>query len=551
MHLSQKDEGRQMSKNALIRGTLILTAAALITRVLGVAQRIPLQRILDDAGMATYGIAYNIYGILLIIATVGIPSALSKQIAEYHALGQFYEAKQTYLASRDFSIVAGMGAALLLYAIAPYYANYISHDPDSTLAIRAIAPALLLFPLISIMRGYFQGLQFMSPTGLSQVSEQILRVGVALLLPLYLLSAGYSRETAIAGASFGAVAGSFGAIAVMMYFFQKTKTKREEELNQQGPIGILPRKQIYKKLLQTAIPISLASTAIPFIYFIDSSTVISLLQADLGYLDAKNMLGILTGRAQALAAIPPILAIALSSAVLPAVASAYSNRNMDQVSQMSSLSLRLTLVTGAPLALYLTAATFAVNGFLFGNLEGSWVIAALSFGSIFQMLMMTSMAILQGLGKTTLPMWHVFVAILVKWGLNLILAPHLGIYGIILATTVSFIIIFSLNWIAIQRLVALKILSERWPGFLLSAVGLVVSVGLVYIGLEAWISPEWPAFVRYGLICVATAIVGFPIYFGLLIFRGGINTEDMAYLPKRVQRIFMKEELFEKKRANE
>ncbi|MEW9671340.1 oligosaccharide flippase family protein [Ammoniphilus sp. 3BR4] len=540
-----------MSKNALIRGTLILTAAALVTRVLGVAQRIPLQRILDDAGMATYGIAYNIYGILLIIATVGIPSALSKQIAEYHALGQFHEARQTYQASRDFSIVAGVAAALLLYAIAPYYAMYISHDPESALAIRAIAPALLLFPLISIMRGYFQGLQFMSPTGLSQVSEQILRVGVALLLPLYLLSAGYSREVAVAGASFGAVAGSFGAIAVMIYFFQKTKIKREEELAQQEPISTLSRKQIYKKLLRTAIPISLASTAIPFIYFIDSSTVISLLKPHMGFLEAKNTLGILTGRAQALAAIPPILAIALSSAVLPAVASAYSNRNMDQVSQMSSLSLRLTLVTGAPLALYLTAAAFPVNGLLFGNLEGSWVIAALCLGSIFQMMMMTSMAILQGLGKTTLPMWHVFAAIIVKWGLNLALAPWLGIYGIILSTTVSFVIIFSLNWMAIQRLVPLKILSERWPGFLLSAIGLMVSVGFVHLGLEAWISSAWPVFVRYGLICLAAALVGFPIYFGLLVYKDGINAEDMAYLPRRLQRIFNKEERVEKKRANE
>ncbi|RXT03691.1 polysaccharide biosynthesis protein [Ammoniphilus sp. CFH 90114] len=541
-----------MSKNALIRGTIILTIAALITRVMGVAQRIPLQRILEDEGMATYGIAYNIYGILLIIATVGIPSALSKQIAEYHALGQFHEAQQTYQASRTFSIFAGVAAAVLLYAAAPFYAIHISHDPEAILAIRAIAPALLLFPLISIMRGYFQGLQFMSPTGLSQISEQFLRVGVAVILPLYLLSVGFSREVAVAGASFGAVAGSFGAIAVMIYFTYKTKQKREEEQRAQAKYETLSRNQIYRKLLKTAIPISLASTAIPFIYFIDSSTVISLLKPSMGFEEAKATLGILVGRAQALAAIPPILAIALSSAVLPAVASAYSNKDLKQVSQMGSLSLRLTLLTGAPLALYLTAAAFAVNGFLFGDIEGSWVVAALCFGSIFQMLMMTSMAILQGLGKTTLPMWHVFAAIVVKGLLNIVLAPWIGIYGVILATTISFLIILFLNLRAIQQLVPLQILSERWRGFLWSSVALVASVWPIYMGLEAWITIDWPVFVRYGLICLATALVGFPVYFGLLLLLGGMNAEDLSFLPGRVRKILgrvlrKKEQELEKK----
>lgn len=525
-----------MSKNALIRGTLILTAAALLTRVLGVAQRIPLQRILGDEGMATYGIAYNIYGILLIIATVGIPSALSKQIAEYHALGQFHEAQQTYQASRLFSVLAGVTAALLLYAAAPFYAIYISHDPESILAIRAIAPALLLFPLISIMRGYFQGLQFMSPTGMSQISEQILRVGVAVLLPLYLLSAGYSREVAVAGASFGAVAGSIGAMAVMIYYTYRTKAKREEERSAQPTYETQSRGQIYRKLLTTAIPISLASTAIPFLYFIDSSTVIPLLQPSMGFSDAKNMLGILTGRAQALAAIPPILAIALSSAVLPAVASAYSNGNLKQVSQMGSVSLRLTLLTGAPVALYLTAAAFVVNGFFFGNLDGSWVIAALCLGSVFQMLMMTSMAILQGLGKTTRPMWHVFAAILVKAILNLVLAPWLGIYGIILATTVSFVIILWLNLRAIQALVPLEILAQRWKGFLWASLALVGSVWFLYLGLEAWITPAWPPVLRYGLMGIITAGIGFPLYLGLLLRKGGMSSEDTNFLPAKIRR---------------
>jgi stage V sporulation protein B len=526
-----------MTRNTLIRGTLILTLASFVTRILGVAQRVPLQRILGDQGMATYGIAYNIYGILLIVATVGIPSALSKQIAEYQTLEKYHEAKQTYEASRNFALLTGVFAALFLYIISPYYAVHISNDPEATLSIRAIAPALLLFPVISIMRGYFQGLQSMSPTGISQVVEQILRVGVALIFPLALFQAGYSSEVAIAGASFGAAAGGVGALAVMLYFFSKTERSRSRQVRKQKSWETLSRKEIYTNLLKIAIPISLASTAIPLIYFIDSSTTISLLKSHMSPIDAKNMLGILTGRAQSLAAIPPILAIALSSAVLPAVASAYSQKDLEEVNRMGSLALRLTLLTGAPLALYLTAAAMPVNGFLFSDTAGSGVIALLCFNSIFQMLMMTSMAILQGLGKTMVSMWYVFAGIALKGILNPILAPFFGIYGIILATSFGFILIMMLNIRAIRQIAPLRIMGVRWKGFVLASVVMVLLDWFASLVLHPIVSIHLPHFLLYGFICAVTAVIGFPSYALLLFKIKGITEEDLKHLPKRVRRL--------------
>jgi stage V sporulation protein B len=532
-----------MTRNTLIRGTLILTLASFVTRILGVAQRVPLQRILGDQGMATYGIAYNIYGILLIVATVGIPSALSKQIAEYQTLEKYHEAKQTYEASRNFALLTGVFAALFLYIISPYYAVHISNDPEATLSIRAIAPALLLFPVISIMRGYFQGLQSMSPTGISQVVEQILRVGVALIFPLALFQAGYSSEVAIAGASFGAAAGGVGALAVMLYFFSKTERSRSRQVRKQKSWATLSRKEIYTNLLKIAIPISLASTAIPLIYFIDSSTTISLLKSHMSPIDAKNMLGILTGRAQSLAAIPPILAIALSSAVLPAVASSFAKKDMVEVKRTGSLALRLTLLTGAPLAFYLTTGAVAVNGFLFSDTAGSGVIAALSFSSIFQIMMMTAMAILQGLGRANLPMWYVFAGVATKAILNLIFAPLFGIYGIILATTCCFIVILALHIRAITRICPLQIMGNRWKGFLMASSGMLVAVWAVFGALNAVLPAHWPHFVVYGIICAVMAVVGFPVYALLLLWGKGMNENDIAYLPGPVRKIYARRKI--------
>jgi O-antigen/teichoic acid export membrane protein len=221
-----------MSKNSFLKGTLILTLAAVVSRVLGVGQRVPLQHIMGNDGMTLYTISYNIYSMLLIIATLGVPSALSKQISEYTAIGQYHEAHQTYKAARNFALVTGLLMFAFMMIIAPYYAEY-ALAPQAELAIRAIAPAMLLFPLIAIMRGYFQGLQFMQPTGLSQIMEQILRVATAVTLPLVLLSIGYNKDVAVAGASFGAVTGSIAAVAVMMYFYKKRRDVQKKLLTSQ------------------------------------------------------------------------------------------------------------------------------------------------------------------------------------------------------------------------------------------------------------------------------------------------------------------------------
>jgi stage V sporulation protein B len=191
-----------VSKDSLVKGTVILAGAAFVARVLGVIQRIPLQNMLGDAGMASYGIAYNLYFLLLTVATVGIPSTLSKLIAEQHALGRVAEANRIYRAALFFAIGAGVITTALLYLLADSYAG-LSGDPEAKLSIWALAPAMLLFPIIAMMRGYFQGHQQMMPGGSSQVVEQILRVGTAILFAYMLLHATDSIENAAAGASFG------------------------------------------------------------------------------------------------------------------------------------------------------------------------------------------------------------------------------------------------------------------------------------------------------------------------------------------------------------
>lgn len=172
-------------------------------RVLGLVQRVPLEHLLGSVGNASFTIANNAYLMLLTVATAGIPSTLSKMVSERYALNRPSEARRVYHAALLFAAAAGIIITVVLYFGAPYFAEKVAGVPQSALAIQALAPALLLFPAIAMMRGYFQGRGNMTAGGISQIVEQVARVATAILLAFIILKLGYGDREVAAGASFG------------------------------------------------------------------------------------------------------------------------------------------------------------------------------------------------------------------------------------------------------------------------------------------------------------------------------------------------------------
>ncbi|MFD2670686.1 putative polysaccharide biosynthesis protein [Marinicrinis sediminis] len=530
-----------MSKDSLIKGTIILAGAAFVARFLGLLQRVPLQNMLGDEGMASYGLAYNIYFLLLIVATAGIPSALSKLVSEKLALDQVEEANRIYRAAVYFALTAGVVITALLYVGAPFYATHVAEIEEAAWAIRALAPAMLLFPLIAIMRGYFQGHQQMMPGGLSQIVEQILRVVTAVVLVYLLLSWDYSLEWAAAGASFGGVMGAAGAFAVMLFYGRRHRKKRlqqqaQMETSERAEHTPMSYRSIYKAIFRLSIPISLISLAVPMIYFIDSSIIVPLLKGDLGMEEAKDVVGILTGRAQSLAGIPPIMAIALSMSIVPVVSSAYAKKDMAEVNRKASQALRISVLSGLPLVLILALAARPINGLLFTDLEGTAIMAWMTVSSMFQILMMTSSAILMGMGLTKAPMLNVGVGIVVKLVGSYGLAPYFGIFGIIVSTMACFIVTMLLNLMVLRKTVRYHVLGKRWPGTLLTTA-LLVGAGIVLERTAfATIATDWIKLDYFlnGLITGASLMLLYPV---LMWVTKAFRPEDVQMLPARIQRL--------------
>ncbi|MFC4103038.1 putative polysaccharide biosynthesis protein [Paenibacillus xanthanilyticus] len=532
-----------VKKDSLIKGTIILAAAALVARVLGLFQRIPLDYMMGSQGGVYFGIANSLYLLLLLVATGGIPSAISKMVSERYALGKPREAQRIYGAALRFGMLAGVIMASLMFLLAPLYAEYVSKEEGADLSIMAIAPALLLFPVIAMMRGYFQGRQMMAAGGISQIIEQIARVLTAVGLALIVLNWGWGDRWIAAAAAFGSVFGSIGAFAIMVYYARKLRLQdaAEPPVSKEipGAASALSYRSIYREMFSISVPIVVAAITVQFMYNFDTNLFHMLTDSFYGGKDAaREALDWLAIRAQSLAGIPPILAIALSTSIIPVISAAFSVRNMDEVERQTSLVMRIVVFTGVPAALTLTVAAVSVTGFFFEGTGGSGLVAALTAGTIFQITMMTSNSVLFGMGKARIPMRHTIVGLVVKVVGSLALAPLLGAYGLIIASTLCFIVISTLNLRAVGREVRHTVLGSRWGGYLIT-IAASAGAGYAVDLLARSVLDGLPDKVTYFFAAAATGIAALAVYAVLLVVLRVIRPEEIKQFPGPIRKLLV------------
>ncbi|MGN7455175.1 putative polysaccharide biosynthesis protein [Paenibacillus pasadenensis] len=543
-----------VKKDSLIRGTLILAAAALIARVLGVFQKVPLDYLFTGGGSGYLGIANNVYLYLLVIATAGIPSAISKMVSERYAIGRPDEAQRIYRAGLLFGVVTGVTLAVALWALAPWYAEHIAKSPGAAASVRAIAPALILFPVIAMMRGYFQGRQMMSAGGISQIVEQIARVLLGVALAVAVFNLGWGDTWVSAAATFGSVFGSIGAFLVMLYYARKLKRSDLEERLAAGAEAAaasaaetgrrsappMRLKAIYKEMFAMSIPVVVTAMTVQFIYLVDASFFIRWTDGFFASeAAAEQVRNYLIYNGQSIAGIPPILAIALSQSILPVLSAANSVGRLDEVQRQASLVMRIVVFTGVPAALLLTVAAHSVNGLLFVDPAASGMVAALTVGTIFQITMMTSNSILFGLGTPRPAMISTLIGYAVKIVGSLLLGPLLGGYGFVLASMLCFMVITSLNLLAIRQKVRLQVLGKRWTPYL-AAVLITAAAGFgTDMTVRGMLGTALHAKLVFLAGAIATSLVCGFFYLFLLIALGVIREADAKSFPGPLRKLLL------------
>ena len=512
------------SNNKFLKGTLILTVSSIVVKVIGSLNWIILSRVLGGEGIGLYQMGFPIYLMAITLSSAGIPVAISIITAEKLAQKDFLAAKRVFNVSLRLLFVTGLVFASALFFGAHWLIdNHWIRDSRAYYSIIALAPAVFFVTFLASFRGYLQGWQIMTPTAASEIVEQLMRVVTMIVFANMFMPHGLAY--AAGGASMGAGVGAFCALLVLMWFYGRLKQKLKADLQQQNPLATRESaRAIISRLLRLALPVSMSSLMLPVVANLDLLIVPQRLEAAGFHISqATEFFGYLTGMAVPLINLATIFTAAMTISLVPAISESRALNDVFGIRAKTRTAFRVALIITCPcfVGMYFLAEKIAA---LIYNAPGAAdAIQTMSVGILLLGLHQISTGILQGLGRTSIPVINMILAAAVKvflsWTLTAI--PTLGIKGAAMATVVDFGLAAVLNMIFIYK----------YTGFALSFSGVfkpavsAAAMGAAVYGVIT-LAVSWGAWAILAAIAVAV-----PVYGGVLLAVGGMGKDDLESLP--------------------
>ncbi|MGF7185952.1 stage V sporulation protein B [Desulfitispora alkaliphila] len=510
-----------MTKQSILMGAAILFIASLFNRILSFGYRVAIIRIVGDEGIGLYEMVFPIYVMVLVLATAGIPLAMSKLVSAEMAKNNIAGAYKIMKIATVFLMISGSFFTLGLYLVLPYLVDRAFADPRVYLILKTMIPGILLVSISSVFRGFFQGLQQMTPTAITQIVEQITRVAVGIYLSLLLLPHGL--EYGVVGIAIGMVAGEAVGLLTIYAIYRR---KRPTPPNYQSSLRSVT---ILKNIHELSIPITLTRIVSSVIMSIEAMLIPQRLQAaGFTFREATSLYGQYSGIAMSLLVLPTVFTISLAVTLIPSISEAVAKNNIRSIQQRTMLSIAMTFMIGIPSALvfFVLAENFTVA--LFNNREAGQVLRILALGGVFLYLHQTCSGILQGLGEVKIPLINSIVGGAIRLGGIYLLAaiPSYGIKGVAIAVNLSFLTVAFLNLLALGKLVnfELDVKNSIVKPLIASLVML-----LVIIQLKKQLLVTGSDLGSLLLICTAAA----GVYFLMLVLTGAVNLKSIILRLKR------------------
>lgn len=511
-----------MYKKSLIRGTLILASAGIIAKFLGFFFRIPLINMIGEEGIGLYQLTYPLYTFLLALAA-GIPVALSKMISERVALNNKKEAVKIFRTSIVVMAVFGISSSASLVVFSETIINSFKWTKEAVYSLMGISLAPAFTCLLSVYRGYFQGLQVMEPPAVSQIMEQLIRICVGVGLAYIMLPRGI--DMAAGGAAFGATAGALAALVWMMLMYRGNRIECFQGEKTRGAL------YLFGEMLRIAIPISIGQAIGSIMALIDSIQVPGLLMSSgYSYQMATRLYGQLTGKAHVLINVPLTLSMALAQSTVPAISEMNAIRSLKSVHRTIHTIFKFGMIIALPCCAGLYALSKPILMLIFQGRGDGWrLLQILSVAALFIIIAQVCTSILNGIGKTILPVATMFFGCIIKIIISMIFIPvqSLNINAAAYSTLFSYVVVALLDFIFVVKYTRVRLpFYNTFVGPAISSAVMIISVIFVYIRIQDWTG-------RGNLATVLSILAGMSVYIALLLLTRTITRDEMAGILKR------------------
>ncbi|MFZ5648473.1 MAG: stage V sporulation protein B [Bacillota bacterium] len=514
-----------MSGQSFIYGAAILVAASIFNRGVGFIYQILMMRLIKPEGVGLFSMIFPVYVMVLVIASMGIPVAISKLVAEEVAVDNLPGAYRIFKISLSLICASALFFTLLLFFGSPLLVKYLFPNPKVYFCFVTLIPGVLIVSACSAFRGFFQGLQRMSPTAVTQAAEQLVRVTAGLCIAWLMLPRGV--EYASVGISLGVVCGELVGFLFMVYIYI-TRRPRFVPLPRPQETFPLPLGRIYN----LGIPVTLTRFVSTALMSLDALLIPRRLQmAGMSLSEATATYGQFVGIAEAIFFTPGVVTIALATALIPAVSDAMAQGKPQLVHSRIEEAVRITILLGSPVAAVFFVLPHELCQVLFGYREAGDALFVLALTGPFLYLQQTTTGILQGLGRAGIPFKNLLKASFIKIiGIYYLTSiPGFGILGTALSMGSTYIIMSLLNYRELKRLTGIKINPATC---VVKPAMASMAAALVMLQMKSFISPAHTGLPELILYLLGGAIS----YLMVLYVVGGISEADVKKIKLIIKR---------------
>ena len=514
-------------KQSFLHGAALLAAATAIVKIIGAFYKIPLNAIIGEQGFSYFYTAYEIYSVLLLISTAGLPVAVSRLISQANSLGHYNQVRQVYRTARNIFLVLGLISSLLMTLFCRQLANFME-QPDAWFAIGCLGPCALLVCLLSAYRGFFQGQGNMIPTSVSEVLEAFFKLVIGVATAIVLLKV--TRDVSFAAG--GAILGVTCSCLISAFYLSSKFHKAYSVLpvTREKP---RPTASTAKALLSIAVPITIGSAGLQLLSVLEAKLYMGQLLA-LGNTQeqADTMKGIYN-MTQTIFNMPCAFIPAITMSIIPAITSHITLMNDKAVCATEESAARITGLISMPCAVGLFILGEPVTA-LIGGYEGEKLVLAgqlmalMGVGVFFYSIVQLTNAVMQAHGHASIPVVNMLLAGVMRLIIVYLLTgnPSIQLLGAPIGAALCYLCIGILNLIAMRKVIPQK------PAITKNLLRpLIPSVVMGIAALAVWLGLKQATDSRL-FLCAIPVMVGVAIYAFLAIKLKAITKEDCLLLPK-------------------
>ncbi|MBP3325248.1 MAG: polysaccharide biosynthesis protein [Coprococcus sp.] len=511
----------------------VLAGAGILSRVIGLLYRSPLFQILGDEGNGYYGTAYNIYAMILMIATYSIPTAVSKIISGKLALGEYKSAKRVFRCAFVYVVIAGGIAAIITYIGAPWF---VGEHPNAIISLRILAPTIFLSGFLAIFRGYLQAYNTMVPTSISQILEQIANAVVS-IMAAYFLSRPFAPGTSehakygAAGSAMGTGAGVLCGIIFILLAYTSKRKEIDAAIAQDKTVDVESYGKLFKQIIIIMTPIIVAAFVYNIVATVDMK-VFYMILGDKGVdkLTQVNLYGVYSGQFTVLMNVPVAIAASVGIALIPNISGAYTKGDMKASNHFLNEALSITMLVTIPCAVGMGVLAKPIMDLLF---KGADPLAAKSLtvgciAIVFYSLSTVTTSVLQGIGKVMEPVKNATIALLLHliFLAALLKYTKLDLYALILGTIFYSLLMCIFNAASVRR--------YQNAGTDFKRIYLAPTIASLFMGVVAYGSYKLIYMILpSNTVSLFAAIILAIIFYAVAIIKaGGYSEAELEALPK-------------------